>query len=205
MLDELRRIYGLDGGVVVPNARRADWVRDIPTDPLILSGGRVWDEAKNLVLVDQIAPDLSWPTIFVGSTDPPGPRLPRPEMADRSLGALSWPELSTWLLRARIYVAPARYEPVGLGILEAAQAGCALVLGDIASLREVWGDAALYADPDDPLSLTASLRDLVDRPELLRQQAQRARKRAAEYSLPRLAASYLDLYARVPQWAGGVA
>ena len=33
--------------------------------------------------------------------------------------------------------------------LEAALCGCALVLGDIPSLREVWGDAALFVAPDD--------------------------------------------------------
>ncbi len=31
---------------------------------------------------------------------------------------------------------PARYEPFGLSVLEAALSGCALVLGDIPSLRE---------------------------------------------------------------------
>ena len=44
---------------------------------------------------------------------------------------------------AAIFARPARYEPFGLAILEAAQAGCALVLGDIPSLRELWADAAL--------------------------------------------------------------
>ncbi|MEB3829625.1 glycosyltransferase [Phormidium sp. CCY1219] len=57
-------------------------------------------------------------------------------------------ELSHWYARAAIYAFPARYEPFGLSVLEAALSGCALVLGDIPRLREMWGDAAVFANPD---------------------------------------------------------
>jgi hypothetical protein len=57
----------------------------------------------------------------------------------RCLGPLEASELAGWMHRAAIYALPARYEPFGLSALEAAQAGCALVLGDLSSLREVWG------------------------------------------------------------------
>ena len=50
--------------------------------------------------------------------------------------------------RAAIYALPARYEPFGLSILEAALSGCALVIGDIPSLREIWADAALFVPSD---------------------------------------------------------
>ena len=38
----------------------------------------------------------------------------------------------------------ALYEPFGLAVLEAAQAGCALVLSDIPTFRELWDGAALF-------------------------------------------------------------
>ena len=63
------------------------------------------------------------------------------------LGRLSAGELADWYARAAIYALPARYEPFGLSALEAALSGCALVLGDIPSLREIWGDAALFVPP----------------------------------------------------------
>ena len=53
------------------------------------------------------------------------------------------------IARAAIYALPAHYEPFGLSILEAAMSGCALVLGDIPSLREIWGDAAVFVHPDN--------------------------------------------------------
>ena len=49
---------------------------------------------------------------------------------------------------------PARYEPFGLSILEAALSGCALVLGDLPSLRELWdrrGDVRPAGRPRGPV------------------------------------------------------
>ena len=67
----------------------------------------------------------------------------------RLLGKLSESELARHYARAAIYCLPARYEPFGLSVLEAALSGCALVLGDIPSLRENWTGAAEFAPPDD--------------------------------------------------------
>ena len=72
---------------------------------------------------------------------------------------------------------PARYEPFGLSPLEAALAGCALVLGDIPSLREVWGDAALYVRPDDPDALRQAIAALAG--DRRRRDASARRRRGA--------------------------
>lgn len=45
------------------------------------------------------------------------------------------------------------YEPFGIAPLEAALCGCTVVANDIASLREVWGDDALYFDGPRSLSM----------------------------------------------------
>ena len=69
--------------------------------------------------------------------------------ACRMLGPLAADELADWYGRAAIYALPARYEPFGLSALEAALSGCALVLSDIPSLREIWEDAAFFVSPND--------------------------------------------------------
>jgi glycosyltransferase involved in cell wall biosynthesis len=99
--------------------------------------------------------------------------------------------------RASIYALPARYEPFGLSALEAALAGCALVLGDVASLREVWGDAALFVPPDDAEAIGAALRSMVRDVDLRQELAVRAQRRAARYTVERMADAYLDVYAQV--------
>ena len=52
-------------------------------------------------------------------------------------------------MRARRSMPAGPLRAFGFSVLEAALSGCALVLGDIPSLREIWGDAALFVPPDD--------------------------------------------------------
>jgi glycosyltransferase involved in cell wall biosynthesis len=110
------------------------------------------------------------------------------------LGRLAPRELAEWMGRAAIYALPARYEPFGLSVLEAALAGCVLVLGDIPSLREVWGDAAVFVPPDDVDALVAALELLRREPGRRARFAACARVRALEYLPARMAARYLSAY-----------
>jgi glycosyltransferase involved in cell wall biosynthesis len=71
------------------------------------------------------------------------------------------------------------------------------VLGDIPSLREVWGDAALYADPSDDRALRDALGRLIDDEHERRDLAERARRRAERYGSDRMASDYLRLYERL--------
>src|SRR5438270_10596672 len=99
--------------------------------------------------------------------------------------------------RASIFALPARYEPFGLSALEAGLRGCALVLGDIASLREVWGDAAVFVTPSDDGALAAAL-DLLARDDAFRAgMGERARRRAARYTAAASAAATLALYRKL--------
>src|SRR5690606_1516676 len=102
--------------------------------------------------------------------------------------------LIDWMERASIFALPARYEPFGLAALEAAQCGCALVLGDIVTQREVWDDGALFVAPDDAGELAATLRRLIDDPALRSTMAARAFARAQRYSPVAMAAAYAREY-----------
>src|SRR5205085_4727696 len=84
--------------------------------------------------------------------------------------------------------------PFGLGILEAAASGCALVLGDIPSLREIWCDAALFVDPGDPSDLADALRYLIGNSWERDRLATVARQRAGKFTRARMAAQYAALY-----------
>ena len=99
------------------------------------------------------------------------------------------------LAGASIFAAPARYERFGLCPLDAALAGCSLVLGEIASLREVWCGGALYVDPEDDEALAATLTRLIEDDALRRGYAERASARARDYTPERMADAYVDAYA----------
>lgn len=181
---------------VIPNGRAATEFPPEAKEPLVLSAGRLWDEAKNVGALAAAAPHLPWPVYVAGPRHhPDDERAQQEELAGvRTLGNLASPELAAWMGRASIYALPARYEPFGLSPLEAALAGCALVLGEVPSLREVWGEAALWVDPDDPQQLAGALRGLIEDTRARLRLAQAARRRALSFTPARMTSAYLDCY-----------
>lgn len=192
MLHELERDHELRPAtaVVIHNGS------SVPMTPaetekrdLVMGSGRFWDPAKNLAALDAAAEGLAWPVTVAGDLGPEG----RTRHAE-STGALDPAALAELRRGASIYAAPARYEPFGLGILEAARDRCALVLGYIPSLRELWRDAAIFIQPDDERALHEALGALIDNQSLRSDLARRAQRRAAEYSIQRAAHAYRRLY-----------
>jgi glycosyltransferase involved in cell wall biosynthesis len=110
------------------------------------------------------------------------------------LGRLPSHDMAGWYARAAIYVFPARYEPFGLSVLEAALSGCALVLGDIASLREIWGEAAVFVRPENTPGLIEAVNRLAADPLLRAEFARRAWQRAQQLTSERMAAAYFAAY-----------
>jgi glycosyltransferase involved in cell wall biosynthesis len=164
--------------------------------PYILTAGRVWDEAKNITALTRVAPQLSWPVFVAGEERHPEGGTARVDTVQR-LGKLEPAELAQWLGQAAIFALPARYEPFGLTVLEAGLAGCALILGDIPSLREVWDGAALFVPPDQPDALVEVLEHLIRDVWWRELMAQRARARALRYTPALMAHAYVRLYTQL--------
>ena len=196
MLESLAANYGfVRDGEVVANCRDPRRFRVGAKRQAIFAAGRLWDEAKNLAALEAVAPTVTWPIEVAGDAAlPHGAELQFRNV--RSLGKLSADDLAARLATSAIYALPARYEPFGLSALEAALSGCALVLGDIPSLREVWSDAALFVSPDDHAALAASLNRLIADDALRADYAHRARRRAAVFSPARFADAYMAAYSR---------
>ncbi len=174
--------------------------------PLVLSAGRVWDEAKNIATLIRAAdrPALRGRVVVAGEQVPAAHAAREAGTRDTIsaatpggatlLGPLVPAELARIRRRASIYAAPARYEPFGLGILEAARDRCALVLGDIPSLHEIWGDAAVYVAPDDEEQLGRTLERLLEDTAAAHRLGERACHAAARFSAAATAGAYRRLY-----------
>jgi glycogen synthase len=182
MLGELERLYGPlpGGGRVIHNGSAAP-ASVGPKEHFVLAAGRFWDEAKNLAALERVAGSISWPVVIAGEGTPGGRR--------------SSAEIAALMARASVFASPARYEPFGLAILEAALAGCVLVLGTVPSLEELWEDAAVFVDPEDDDELSFVLDLLAERPERRFTLARRARRRARCYTPKSMASGYLCVYA----------
>lgn len=194
MRDALRFHYNANTDcIVILNGRDARLFSPAEKLPLIFACGRMWDEAKNFQILDRVAPQVEWRIAVAGDTRHPS----GDEIALNNLcyvGKLSGRGIAQQFARAAIFVLPARYEPFGLSPLEAALSGCALVLGDIPSLREIWGDAAIFVSPDDASGLSRVLNHLIADPQLRETLGNRARARALRFSPQRMAQEYLDAY-----------
>lgn len=202
MLRALETHYGrLRDALVISNGRDPRGWRPAAKEPLILGVGRLWDEAKNAAALAAVAPALPWPVALAGDWRRPGTDDgnggDRPPDGVRALGPLPPSDLAGWYGRAAIFCSPARYEPFGLAALEAGLSGCALVLGDIPSLREVWGDAALFVPPDDRAALAEALTALCGDGGRRTALGRAARRRALTYGAARMARETAALYGRL--------
>lgn len=190
--------YGVkNAGLVIHHAGDASAFHPGTKGEFILAAGRLWDDAKNVAALAKVAGRTRYPILVAGSDTPPGdsPR-PRPH-GIHTLGELGSRELANLMARAAIYALPARYEPFGLSILEAALSECALVLGDIPSLRELWEGAALFVEPEDERALGDALELLTGDEKRRQYLARRARTRALELRPDDMAAAYRGAYERV--------
>ncbi len=191
MLDALAENFVLPATrQVIPNGRSA-FPACGPTRTLqAVTCGRLWDEAKNVGLLGCI--EAPMPLFVAGETAHQGAALLEQLGSALLLGPLSEAELLALLHRSAIYICTSTYEPFGLAALEAALCGCAVVANDIAPLREVWGDAALYFS--DASSLSALLQQLAIDSHLLSDFQLRSATRAARYTPEAMTAAYLALY-----------
>jgi glycogen synthase len=204
MLSDLRRIYKVDfAGRVIPNGIDSAPFSSGAKLPQILSAGRLWDEAKNLQLLESIAEKVEWPILVAGEPTAPHSSAQRRFSHLRALGKLSAPELRAQLSQTPIYAAPALYEPFGLAVLEAALSGCALVLADIPSFRELWSGAAVLLDPFDAPAWATELNRLISHSESRGELAEQARVRAKRFSRDFMCARYYELYRELSETGRG--
>jgi glycogen(starch) synthase len=197
MASVICRYYGLSREAcrVLPNGRNPAKFHPRKKEPFIFTAGRLWDEAKNMQALDRIAPRLEWPVYFAGDTTGDGELSNQPCSGGcNMLGRLPALEVTEWYARAAIYVMPAHYEPFGLSILEAALSGCALVLGDISSLREIWGDAAIFISPRNSEALLSGIQELIDAPSEREAMGRRAHARALGFNVSRMCRAYLGAF-----------
>jgi glycosyltransferase involved in cell wall biosynthesis len=98
---------------------------------------------------------------------------------------------------ADVLLFPSHYEGFGWPPLEAMACGTPVVVSDCAPLREVIGDAGLAAPADDVAALTASVRRILESPELAAQLRAAGFRRASGFSWERTLDGYAELYRRV--------
>lgn len=164
--------------------------------PFVFTAGRLWDDGKNITTLDRVAARLDLPVRAAGPIlGPNGAEIRLGSI--EALGSLAPDEIAEILTDRPIFVSLAHYEPFGLAVLEAAQAGCALVLSDIATFRELWEGAAIFVAPDDEAGVADAIRRLAADPAQRAERGEAARSRATRYTVDAMTAGTLGIYRRV--------
>jgi glycosyltransferase involved in cell wall biosynthesis len=131
--------------VVTPNAVDPAFTPEGEPDGYLLFVGAV-QRRKNPLAAANAAKDVGLPLVVVGPEKEP--ELAR-ELERRGAdvrGYVEKSELVGLYRRALCVVVPSRFEGFGLPVLEAMACGTPVVAADEPALREVGGDAAIYAD-----------------------------------------------------------
>ena len=173
---------------VILNGRSLSRTHGVSKRHQAVSVGRLWDEAKNVALLTEIASPI--PILVAGEQRFEASESVMIRGNLTLLGSLTEQEVLHLLNESSLYLAPSRYEPFGLAPLEAAQCGCALLLNDLPSFCEIWGDAALYFR--DASSLSRLLATLS--PQSIQRTQQRSQQRARQLTATRMAEQYESLY-----------
>ncbi len=201
MLNALSGYYGRPANAcVIYNGRNPhSFNPHVTKEDYVVSVGRLWDSAKQVSLLREI--ECPMPIYVAGSED-------HPESAARGLkrrahrrkklhfkGTQDEAQLRQLYSRASVYLATSRYEPFGLAPVEAALSRCAILANDIASFREIWGDAALYFRTNDAKDLESALQILAADKAMRTDFANRAYEHArSRYAARRMVEDYLGLY-----------
>lgn len=186
---------------VIPNA--ADHMNSLTEDRQILadlnlSGRRFFLFVGSLAPNKDIATALAGysrlnrndiPFVIVGASGKSFAASGLPESVPGVLlpGRLNDEALVTLYRSAHALIFPSIYEGFGIPPLEAMQSGCNVIASDIASSREVCGDAAQYFPPGDIAALSTRMQEALDMPDWRTVNASMLRNRAALFSWERSA------------------
>ena len=96
--------------------------------------------------------------------------------------------------KAIAFVFPSLYEGFGIPILESFACSCPVIASNISSLLEVAGDAAIYFDPTDKLSILNNIQKVIYDDELRNQLVYKGSQRVKEFTWKKTAHQTKKLY-----------
>ena len=136
-------------GLLSPDVFRQYW----GDQPFVLTVGRV-EPRKNIMALVLAVQSLELPLVVIGHAPPRFEDYAR-ECRRAGGDRVSWlgqldhhdPLLASAYAAARVFALPSWFETLGLAALEAALAGCPVVVTPFGSTRDYFGEPAEYARP----------------------------------------------------------
>jgi glycosyltransferase involved in cell wall biosynthesis len=185
---------------VIPNSFEAPTVPDLPRRDRILVVTRMVERKGVQHLVQAMAGlETDWELVIAGD----GPYLPTVrQMAEERgvkasfLGFVGRDRLPELYASAKVFVFPSMQENFPMVLLEAMNAGCAVVTSTVPGCAEVAGDAALLVEPGDVDGLRQALQRLLAGDGTVEALARRSLARAACFAPEIILRQYETLFRR---------
>lgn len=98
---------------------------------------------------------------------------------------------------ANVFVYPSLLESFGLPLLEAMSSGAPVITSEVPALREVGGNAAMFVDPLDTLSIATALHDMLHKRELRDKLIDAGKARARTFTWQKSAEKLMDVYRKM--------
>ncbi len=164
----------------------------VPRENIVLSVGAI-QKRKNLARLVAAFESLEtdWTLVLAGSAGFGAAEIDAQIHASpvreriHVTGYINDEELARWYARASVFAFPSLDEGFGIPVVEAMAAGIPVITSNRSALLEVAGTAALLVDPERTDAIAGALTQLIEKPELRQELAQRGRDRARSFTWER--------------------
>lgn len=186
---------------VIPNGFAAELFKEKQKEKKILILTRIFKRKGIQYFLEAVKDmDIDWEINIAGD----GPYLDALKEQARAikrpinfLGFVKGETLRNLYETSSIYVFPSEREDFPVVLLEAMNAGCAIITTNATGIPEVVGDAALLVNPRDPDGIKKSLEIFMNNDILRKQYAEKARERAKKFNWQDILSQYNKLYKQV--------
>ncbi len=152
--------------------------------PLVVIGnGRKYKEQIKIFLKENNIEQL---VIFLNDTE-----------AAQSPGFKNSDDFPAIYQSAIALIYPSVFEGFGIPVLEALSGGLPAIISNTSCLRETGGDAALYIDPFDAISLAEKMKEVLNNKEMAVQMAAKGLAHAQHFSPEKCAAGVMNVYEKI--------
>jgi len=189
---DLVELYGIDDRkiVVTPNAVDPAFSPGGASDGYLLFVGAIQARKDPIAAVDA-AKEVGLPLVVAGPAKDAALARTLRERGAELRGYVEKPQLADLYRGAACLVLPSRFEGFGLPVLEAMACGTPVVAADDPAMREVGGDAAVYAETG---GLADAIRQvLAERESRVRAGLERARSFSWDVAAERAVAAYREV------------
>lgn len=113
------------------------------------------------------------------------------------IGAVPNHQIAAWYHFAKALVTASKMEGFGIPPLEAMSVGCPVIVSDIPVFHEVYGDAAVYFNQNDPGDIARVVTKTLEDKKLIEQLTQRGYQRSRMYSWKKTVRETFEVYKEV--------